>query len=143
MRVSLLRGVLYSSSGKGIDMNKSYQELSKEARFLLALSNTESLVLIQFVNSREEAPTMQDIVNETVLPKGAIDFCLAGLVRCEILIEDGGRYSINAAMPTTARAVLASIWPDLLDGPIPEAKYTTGELRRDIDDILRNFDPYM
>lgn len=144
MRVSVLRGVLYSSSGNGRDMNKSYQELSKEARFLLALSTTESLVLIQFVNGREEAPTMQEIANETVLPKGAIGFCLAGLVRNEILIEDGGRYRINATMPTTARAVLASIWPDLdSDGPIPEAKYPTGELRKDIDDVLGNLDQYL
>lgn len=124
-------------------MNKSYQELSQEARFLLALSTTESLVLIQFIDSREEAPTMQEIANETVLPKGAIGFCLAGLVRNEILIEDGGRYTINAAMPTTARAVLASIWPDMEDRPIPEAKYTTGELRKDIDDVLGNLDQYL
>lgn len=124
-------------------MNKSYRELSQEAKFLLALSNTEALVLVQFVNNRQEAPTSQEIIQETVLPNGAVYFCLAGLVRSEILIEDGGRYSINAAMPATARAVLASIWPDLDGGPIPEAKYTTGELRKDIDDILRNFDPYI
>lgn len=124
-------------------MNKSYQELSQEARFLLALSTTESLVLIQFIDGREGTPTAQEIINETMLPNGAVYFCLAGLVRNEILIEDGGRYTINAAMPTTARAVIASIWPSLLDGPQPKGKYTTGELRKDIDDILGNFDAYL
>lgn len=86
---------------------------------------------------------MQEIANETVIPKGAIVFCLGNLVRNEILIEDGGRYTINTAMPATARAVLASIWPDLDDGPSPEGTYTTGELRRDIDDVLGNLDQYL